>query len=211
MSEDGTISKSDKILFIINFLTEKRKDIITVEDIAVTAWKKWPDEFCMRGYPNFPNVDIQKFITRLLENALIVGGVQNYKITEKGRQYVSEKFQNNIKKSKHPNPILQVPRHVKFELARIMSTEVFKLYMKGKNDEFLESDFFEFMGTSPRSVTTKDRNIFQIRYNSLVKEVLPFCQKNKNLDARYPQILELWKILSKNYVKILQQAGVKNV
>ena len=82
------LSKSDKALIAIYELEKYRKgtDKITVEDVAVRLWKKYPTEFSMKGYPQYPNVDIQKYITKLLVNHLINGGVFNYVITAKGTE-----------------------------------------------------------------------------------------------------------------------------
>ena len=67
------LSKSEKILVAIYELHKIKTEKITVEDVAVKLWQLWSSEFCMRGYPQYPNVDIQKYITKLLDNNLVSG------------------------------------------------------------------------------------------------------------------------------------------
>lgn len=200
------LSKSEKILIVIGELNKIKRNKITVEDVAVRLWETWPSEFCMRGYPQYPNVDIQKYITKLLDNNLINGGVFNYKITEKGKAT----FEDLIKiKSRLNNRRKEVsaeqPRYIKSEITRITRSKVFRYFIENKMPQFLESDFFDFLGTSARSLSTKDRNVFLGRYNTIVKDVLPYCEKTKDKDEYSIKIIELWAILSKQFSFILEK------
>src|SRR3989344_1764309 len=165
----SALSKSEKILIAIGELNKIVKTKITVEDVAVKLWQLWSSEFCMRGYPQYPNVDIQKYITKLLNNNLVSGGVFNYRITEKGKErfnvLIGLKSQKGIKKGEVS---AEQPRYVKSEINRIVNSKVFRYFLENKQPQFLESDFFEFLGTSARSLSTKDRNVFINRYNTLV-------------------------------------------
>lgn len=69
--ETKELNKSDKILMAIEELA-KEKTKVTIDDVAVRVWKKYPHEFCMRGYPQYPNVDINKYVTKLLTNNVSV-------------------------------------------------------------------------------------------------------------------------------------------
>jgi len=201
------LNKSEKILIAIYDLNKIAKNKITVEDVAVKLWKIWPTEFCMRGYPKYPNNDIQKHITKPLDNNWVTGGVYGYKITEKGKNYVDQ-----LKgiKSKKQN-MNEQPRYIKTEFTRIINSKVFKYYSKDKKMIFLESDLFDFLGTSPRSLNTKDRNIFLTRYNLVIKDIVPFCNKFKEKDEEAKKIMEIWEKLSKKFHELLnKKVGIKN-
>jgi hypothetical protein len=88
MKQDKFQSKGERALYGIYLLFKEGKNPITVEDLAVKLWKLYPLEFCMKGYPEFPNVDIQKYLTKLKIYNLISGGVTNYKLTTKGIRIV---------------------------------------------------------------------------------------------------------------------------
>jgi len=202
--KSNTLNKSEKILIAIYDLDKEKKNKITVEDVAVKLWKIWPSEFCMRGYPKYPNNDIQKHITKPLDNNWIVGGVYGYKLTEKGIDYAEKLKGIKVKKSER-GKINEEPRFIKTEFIRIINSKIFKYYSHDKKMDFLESDLFEFLGTSPRSLNTKDRNIFLTRYNSVVKDVIPFCKKISNKDADAKKILEIWERLSSKFKGLINK------
>jgi len=204
------LNKSEKILIAIYELDKDRKEKITVEDVAVKLWKIWPSEFCMRGYPKYPNNDIQKHITKPLDNNWVTGGVYGYKITEKGRNY-AEQLKKIKPKKKKREEINEQPRFIKTEFTRIINSKLFKYYSQDNKMDFLESDLFEFLGTSPRSLNTKDRNIFLTRYNSVVKDVIPFCREISDKDEEAKIIVEIWGKLSSKFKDLLSKKfGAKN-
>src|SRR3989344_178868 len=146
MNQNKFESKSDKALYGIYLLSKEGKSPITVEDLAVKLWKLYSTEFCMKGYPDFPNVDIQKYLTKLFTNNLIKGGVIDYKITSKGSKMVEDIIKTSHDKEKRPS----------------------------------ESD-----------VTIR-------------KDLVAYCEANKNKDENLKNILGLWKILNKNFGDIIK-------
>jgi len=196
------LTKSDKIMLAIFELDKKNQKKITVEDVAVQLWKMYPTEFCLRGYPQYPNNDIQKHITKLLDNNLITGGVFNYKITPKGKNFVKEILnKENVNKE---NVSAEQPRHIRSEINRILNSKVYKYFIKNPQMDFLESDLFEFLGTSSRSLTTKDRNVFLARYNTIIKDVIPFCNSVKKNENYAKIVIELWRKLQLKFEKVLK-------
>ena len=194
------LNKSEMILVALYKLYQQKNTRITLEDVAVKAWELYPKDFCMRGYPQFPNVDIPKYITKLLDRGLVTGSVASYKITPKGVEQAEILAKG--KQDQKGRDSKEQPRHIKTEISRLVSSKVFKYYIKDKEIDFVQSDLFDFLGTSPRSFTSKDRT-FNERYNTVVKEVIPFCKKIKNNDNDAKIILELWKKLSEKFGDIL--------
>ena len=193
------LSKSDKALIAIYELEKQRKGTykITVEDVAVELWKKYPTEFSMKGYPQYPNVDIQKYITKLLANHLIDGGVFNYIITAKGAEYAKSLLMEKVtSKAQITN---EIRRDIKIEIERILNSKVFTYYSTTHKPKFVESDLFDFMGTSSRSLMTHNQSIFLSKYNTIVKDVIPFCLHQKKNDERMELIVNLWQRLSEEF------------
>jgi len=88
----ATDTKSLKILRAIYELDENKKEIdkITKEIMVVKAWEMFPSDFSMKGYPQYPNADISKYITALFRTNFLKGGFHNYKITEKGKNLIEK-------------------------------------------------------------------------------------------------------------------------
>ena len=201
------LSKSDKTLIAISDLSTKRKnpDKITVEDVAVNLWLTYPKEFCMRGYPQYPNVDIPKYITKLLNNNLVRGGVSNYSLTDKGQKYVQTLTKRlSVDKINIMQDTRDVSREVKSELNRILTSKIFNYFRITQNPDFLESDFFDFLGTSSRSLSNRDKNIFSSRYNLVVKDILPYCLNNKEDNENLQIIIDLWNMLEQKFENIIK-------
>lgn len=200
------LSKSDKALIAIYHLESKKETgkKITVEDVAVELWRAYPTEFCMKGYPEYPNVDIQKYITKLLANNLIVGGVYNYSMTHKGMEIANQL--STMETTKTKPALAEVRRDIKSEIERIVNSKVFKYYITTKNLDFVESDLFEFMGTSARSLNTHNDSTFVRKYNIIINDVIPFCKKNKDTDKNMKAILEIWSELAERFKTVLSGA-----
>ena len=200
------LSKSDKALIAIYHLESKKETgrKITVEDVAVELWRTYPTEFCMKGYPEYPNVDIQKYITKLLANNLIVGGVYNYSMTHKGMEIANQL--STMETTKTKPALAEVRRDIKSEIERIVNSKVFKYYITTKKLDFVESDLFEFMGTSARSLNTHNDSTFVRKYNMIINDVIPFCKKNKDTDKNMKAIIEIWSELAKRFKTILSDA-----
>jgi hypothetical protein len=200
----ATDTKSLKILRSIYELdkNKKERDKITKEMMVVKSWKMFPSDFSMKGYPQYPNADISKYITALFRTNFLKGGFHNYKITEKGKKFIEEeKIKKQPKKSIDKT---KIPRYIEFEINRILASKVFEYFSGGKED-FLETDLFEFLGTSARSFKDNNQSNFLSRYNLVAKEVIPFCQKNKNLDSRLEGIVNLWKSLQNKFSSLLKK------
>lgn len=194
---------SDKILLAIYELEKKRKpgQKITKEQMVVKVWKMFPNDFCIKGYPQYPNADISKYVTQLFKENLLNGSFYNYSISEKGKKYAEIIQSYGQIKSKE---IISVPRQIESEISRIKSSKIFQLYSHGNRD-FIESDLFDFLGTSSRSFGDSNKTGFISRFNLISKEVIPFCEKSKNNEQETEKIIDLWKMLLSKFKDLLKK------
>jgi len=202
------LSRSDKILLAINELEKKRKKEgkITKEMMVVRVWEMYPSDFCMQGYPEYPNADISKYITRLFKENLLTGGFNDYRITEKGRIYVKEiSFLKHRIPSKKLSKSFRGSRYIGIELTRIMNSKVFKYFRNNKDGELLQSDLFDFLGTSPRSFISSNKSAFIARYNLITREVIPFCKTKIKVDKDAKLIVELWDRLHNQFKYLMEK------
>jgi len=201
------LSKSDKVIISLYHIEvgKKYEDKITVEDLAVKVWKLYPKDFSMRGYPQYPNVDIPKHITKLIRNNLVKGGASNYFLTTKGKQYASNLISYNNDEIEDIRKITSIPRETISEINRILNSKVFKYYKETSVPEFVEYDLFDFLGTSSRSLSSSNKNIFLMHYNMIKNDVIPFCEKQREKDDNAEKIMELWNLLNSKFNSIIKE------
>lgn len=199
-------SKSEKILRAIYELekNKKSKRKITKEIVVIKAWKMFPSDFSMQGYLQYPNADISKYITSLFRKNLLKGGFHNYQITEKGKRFIEERQIKLNGKQKNKTNIKKTPRYIKLEITRILNSRVFTYFLRGEKG-FLENDLFDFLGTSARSFKDSNRSNFLSQYNLMIKEVIPFCKENLELNGKMEKIVELWYLLENELGDILKR------
>lgn len=203
------ISKSDKALIAIYELDRAKKpeQRVTVEEVAIKLWKLFPSEFSMRGHREHPNSDIQKYITKLITNNYITGGIYNYIITEKGeeRAKILLKIKDEEKPADYPN---QPKRYISTEINRIIRSNVFKYFSTTENPKLVNSDIFDFLGTTARSLKTTEKNgksTFEARYNLINNEVIPACRSLINTDSNARLILKIWELLQPQIKKLIEE------
>lgn len=205
MNEKKFKSKSEQALYGIYLLDEEGKRPITVEDLAVKLWTVYKKEFCMNGYPQYPNVDIQKHLTKLFTSNLIKGGVVNYILTDKGKKAVEYILKQVIAEEKSlSSKDVSINRELRTEIHRIKLSKVYKYYTSEKEPEFIQMDFFDFLGTSPRSLHDKRNSNFLSKINLIRNDLVEYCEQNKSRDSDLEKIYTLWHILFKQYGELLK-------
>lgn len=198
--------KVNKVLISVYELEKKRKlgTKITREMIIVKTWQMFPSDFSLRGYPEHPAGDLaRRLLTNLKRDNFVIGGVNNYKITEKGKKFIEEK-NIRLRKETIESNIKEAPRYIESEITRILNSKVFSYFLNGEKD-FLENDLFEFLGTSARSLKDPNKSDFLSRYNLIAKEIIPFCKENVNLNKNFIKIGELWEKLEDKFGSILKR------
>src|SRR5437763_13408057 len=80
--------RPEKILVAMYSLTDGKTQMLRYEDIVVKAFELFPDEFALRGYPNFPDAsDIHKPLYGPLRRAgLIRRANKTFALTPKGME-----------------------------------------------------------------------------------------------------------------------------
>jgi len=208
--QTDSLVQTDKVLLSFYKLTKFGKEKrLALEDVAVMAWKDNPTVFCMRGYKEHPDVKrIERILSNLKSNGFITGGVANYKLTDKG-VLMAAGLEKGGEKKEHIKIVdsAEASRRVHIEIERLKTSRIIREYLemkaKGKVLELLESDLFEFLGTTPRSIYDNKGKVFKERYTLMNSEVVPFCKKAGDADKFGVLITEIWSALLKKFdVKI---------
>ncbi len=200
------VRQADKLLLsVYNLSRGGSNKKFALEDIAVVAWKDDPSEFCMRGYKEHPDVKrIERIISSLKSRKLITGNANNYSITPKGIDFATAiKSGKNIEKAFKITESAEASRKIRSELERLEQSKMVVDYVsaraKGEKLELLESDFFQFLGTTPRSIYDDKGKTFKERYAIIKDELIPFCKKASKDDKKAALIIDIWNELQTKF------------
>ena len=190
--EELSLSKRDKILVVLYEMSQAKHSTFKYEDVIVTLFKKYPEDFHLRGYPEYPDSSNQSFYS-LRKNGLIQVRNKFIKLTEKGvasaKQALTAQPGPSQKQSK------RLRRDIIQEIDRIKSTEVFKLFVKDDKDQIVDSDFFIYLGVTVRT----ERTDFEARIKT-IKDVIDDIRKYDE----YKIVIDLHNHLFEKYEELIK-------
>jgi hypothetical protein len=157
------LSRGEKILLVLYELSGKSHKSIRYEDIVVKAFETYPDDFHLKGYPQYPESGdlVHKPLYDFKKKGLVVAGNKMFALTEKGIVAI-EALSKAISGHTVTNTE-RVTRDIEKEVARINKTTGFGLFVNGDADKIVDTDFFEYIGATVRTA----RNDFIGRLNTV--------------------------------------------
>mgnify|MGYP001612603217 CR=1 FL=1 len=163
------LTRPEKILIYIYETTKGTQGKLRFEDIVVGLYKKYTNEFTLRGYPGYPDSEgVSKELYResMKRSGLIDHNNKIFSLTELGIARAEEILGSNSKLYQHKNSTTEkIPRFAINEINRIKSTEGFNLFSTGDRDSITDTDFFNYLGITPRT----SKNDFLMRFKTLEK------------------------------------------
>src|SRR3989339_286357 len=83
------LSRSDKILFCLSKMSKGKKLKIKYEDLVVELFKKFPSDFHMKGYPEYPDSSdsIQRSLYTDKQKGLVLVYNKVFSLTDAGLDY----------------------------------------------------------------------------------------------------------------------------
>ena len=153
------LTRPQKILLVLYKLSNATRKQIRFEDIAVEAHKLFKADFQLRGYPEFPDTgDIvhKPLYSELKKAGYVLSGNKYFSLTPKGLEY-SEKL---IKMAGYDKTLSSIPSlHTsnklrmaeEDEIERICKTTAFILFTTDKQDQIIDTDFYEYLGVTVRT------------------------------------------------------------
>jgi len=154
MKKKSVISKQDKLLIVIFEMLQGERNTLKYEDIFVKVFKKYPDTFHLRGYPEYPDTGdgTQRPLYDLRKEGLIQVRNKFVSITEKG---ITSAMQLTHTKSLSSKKTLQkLSRDITHEIDRIKNVDAFQLFVNGDKAQIVDSDFFNYLGATVRTERT---------------------------------------------------------
>lgn len=196
------LSRSQKILISLFKIAKGKKKPIRFEDIVVRAFRDFPIDFQLRGYPKFPDSgDIihKPLYTDLKKNGFLTSGEKYFTLTDKGIRFVKDNILNSNYIKKNNSEARRLTKDEQKTLERVKSSMALELYLQKKSEEILDVDFYNFLGTSVR--TKKYDFISKLNEISDLIDIL-----NYNKEPLGKILNELNKFLKKKFEKNIEFA-----
>lgn len=157
--ETINLTRPQKILLVLYKLSNATRKQVRFEDIAVEAHKIFKSDFQLRGYPDLPDTgDIvhKPLYSELKKAGYVLSGNKYFSLTPKGLEY-SEKLIKIAGYDKDLASISTIHTSDKLRMAeeneieRICKTTAFILFTTGKQDQIIDTDFYEYLGVTVRT------------------------------------------------------------
>ncbi len=192
-----SLSRGEKILYVLYLLSGKTRKSIRYEDIVVKAFETYPDDFHLKGYPQYPESGdlVHKPLYDFKKKGLIVAGNKMFALTEKG--LVAAEHIESAVTGKTVSNTERVTRDIEKEVARVSKTSGFALFVKGEQENIVDTDFFEYIGATVRT----SRNDFIGRLNT-VTDVVKVTKDNKN--PVYAKLADYHKFMVAKFDDVIQ-------
>lgn len=161
--------RPEKILVAMHELAEGGTGFLKYEDIVVKAFEMFPDEFALRGYPQFPDSsDIHKPLYGVLKRqGLIRSANKTFALTALGTERATRLMAHAGKAIQQPRSADRLTRAEDAEIERVLKSAAMMLFLDGKRDRVLDTDFYAFLGCTVRT----PRNDFIGRLNATTNAI----------------------------------------
>lgn len=140
------LSRPQKILAVMYELCQGDATALQYEDIVVAAFKRYPEDFQLRGYPQYPDSsDVHKPLYEMKQQGLLRSANKTFELTARGLEVASR-----LVHSEHGNKD-RLSKLEENEINRMVTSAAFKLFQDGRKESILDTDFYEYLGVTVRT------------------------------------------------------------
>jgi len=141
-----SLSKPQKILAVMYELADGEQRSLQYEDIVVAAYRRYREDFQLRGYPEYPDSsDIHKPLYKMKREGLVRSANKMFELTPRGLEVAGSLIHGDSQAKD------RLTKPEEREIARIVASAAFMLFQSGKQDRILDTDFYAFFGVSVRT------------------------------------------------------------
>jgi hypothetical protein len=155
--EDMKVAQSkerpQKILIAMHELAGGTTRSLKYEDIVVKAFQMFPEEFSLRGHPEFPDSsDIHKpLYGPLKRHGFVRAAHKSFALTASGVEFVRKIGGASGKAMNSKEGTERLSRDSQAEIDRMIESAAFRFFVEGKSDKILDTDFYAFLGCTVRT------------------------------------------------------------
>lgn len=150
-SSSRTLGRSDKLLLFLYEKGNGKQVKIRYEDIVVGVFKKYPHDFHLKDYPEYP--DSGDMIHKPLYDAKKKGYLNAvnkvFSLTDRGFEYARQLSTGGSVAETTSSDRLS--RNTGVEFMRIKNLEGFLLFSKGEGHKLTDTDFYDYLGVTVRT------------------------------------------------------------
>jgi len=159
----------------------------------------FPDEFALRGYPEYPDSsDIHKPLYGVLKRrGLIHAARKQFALTERGVETAERLVRSAGASLSDVRDPERLGRTDEAEVTRILQSAAYGLYLNGKRDRILDTDFYAFLGCTVRT----ERNAFEGRLNAVSAAIEAACRLSKPDPPTSNRLADLMSYLKRRFRK----------
>ena len=163
------LSRAEKILVFMYRFSEGGRAKIQYEDIVAGLFKKYPHDFHLKGYTEYPDSGdmIHKPLYDFKKKGYVNAANKVFSLTERGVELAQTLSGKNTVSENTGN---RLSRSVETEISRVKGLEGFSLFLQGKKDKLSDNDFYNYLGVTVR--TQKNAFIGRMEtMNAVIKEL----------------------------------------
>jgi hypothetical protein len=203
MPQRRTTERPEMILVAMHKLSSGTTKPLKYEDIVVRAFEMFPDEFALRGYPQYPDSsDIHKpLYGPLKRDGFIRSANKTFALTARGVEQARALIQRAGEKLDEGRDPDRMTRDVKIEVERMLASEAFKLVGAERKDRILDTDLYAFLGCTVRT----PKNDFVGRLNATA-DAVKIAAKLKQPNEKVAELLEeTWSHLEQKFKSLIDR------
>lgn len=180
MKHTTDLSKAEKVMLVLFEMSKGTKQSLRYEDIVVAAFNKFPEDFHLRGYDEFPDSGdlVHKPLYEFRKKGMVEANNKVFSLTERGMAFAERLNSTGSGEDKASKGRLS--RFAEKEISRIESSEAFTLFLSETTDKLTDSDFYGYLGVTPRT----SRNDFIGRLETIKAAIRELGEQKKLIESR---------------------------
>ena len=187
------LSRGEKILLFLYEFGEGGRAKIRYEDIVVGLFKKYPHDFQLKGYVEYPDSGdlIHKPLYDFKKKGYVNAENKIFSLTDRGVE-LARQLSGKGKKTDDSKDRLS--RSAETEVSRLKSLEGFLLFIDGNKERLSDNDFYNYLGVTVR--TQKNSFIGRLETMNVTIEELKRHSENtlyKNIVSYHDFLISRYK------------------
>lgn len=205
MAVERNRERPEKILVAMLELSNGTTRWLKYEDIVVKAFQRFPDEFALRGYAQFPDSsDIHKPLYGVLKRSGMVRAAnKTFSLTLRGVETARRLLGRSELSLDQAKSADRMTRDVRLEVDRMLASAAYRLFLDGKAGRILDTDFYAFLGCTVRT----PRNDFLGRLEATGAAVETAQRLGQPDTDAAEGLTKVWQFLREKFKDLVERRG----